>query len=91
MQSFAVGVTNRTFGTGVGLNGHTERGGVPTPTTVQFHWSNELGTKALDTDNGPLPDPVLEALEGAWEAVAGPPYHPTRCSGRQTMTLDQDN
>ena len=33
--------------------------------------------QALDADNGPLPEAVLKALEGAWEAVAGPPYHPT--------------
>ena len=33
--------------------------------------------QALDADNGPLPEPVLAALEGAWAAVAGPPYHPT--------------
>lgn len=32
---------------------------------------------ALDSANGPLPAPVLDALEAAWQTVAGPPYHPS--------------
>ena len=33
----------------------------------------EAALDALDADNGPLPGAVLEALEQAWLAVAGPP------------------